>query len=78
VLYKTLSAAVYGIGANIVEVNISAIKTNEDHFHTVDLPDAVVRESRDRCAQNCPGGAEELRLRHSVYAHHHQPGSGRH
>jgi magnesium chelatase family protein len=50
VLYKTLSAAVCGIDASIieVEVDISGIKTNEDHFHTVGLPDAAVRESRDR------------------------------
>src|SRR5437667_1197480 len=49
-LYKTLSAAVYGIDANIieVEVDVSGVKTNEDHFHTVGLPDAAVRESRDR------------------------------
>jgi hypothetical protein len=49
-LYKTLSAAVYGIDANIieVEVDVSGIKTSEDHFHTVGLPDAAVRESRDR------------------------------
>src|SRR3984885_10410929 len=49
-LYKTLSAAVYGIDANIieVEVDVSGIKTMEDHFHTVGLPDAAVRESRDR------------------------------
>jgi magnesium chelatase family protein len=33
-LYKTLSAAVYGIDASIieVEVDVSGIKTNEDHF----------------------------------------------
>ena len=49
-LYKTFSAAVYGIDASIieVEVDVSGIKTNEDHFHTVGLPDAAVRESRDR------------------------------
>src|SRR5437763_16866466 len=49
-LFKTMSAAVYGIDANIieVEVDVSGIKTNEDHFHTVGLPDAAVRESRDR------------------------------
>jgi magnesium chelatase family protein len=57
-LYKTFSAAVYGIDANIieVEVDVSGIKTNEDHFHTVDLPDAAVRESRDRvrsALRNC-------------------------
>ena len=49
-LFKTLSAAVYGIDAHIidVEVDFSGIQTNEDHFHTVGLPDAAVRESRDR------------------------------
>src|SRR6202142_1222359 len=57
-LYKTLSAAVYGIDANIieVEVDVSGTKTNEDHFHTVGLPDAAVRESRDRvraALKNC-------------------------
>jgi hypothetical protein len=48
-LYKTLSAAVYGVDASIIEVEIdvSGIKTPEDHFHTVGLPDAAVRESRD-------------------------------
>jgi magnesium chelatase family protein len=57
-LYKTLSAAVYGIDANIieVEVDVSPIKSNEEHFHTVGLPDAAVRESRDRvrsALKNC-------------------------
>jgi magnesium chelatase family protein len=57
-LFKTLSAAVYGIDANIidVEVDVSGIKLNEDNFHTVGLPDAAVRESRDRirsAIRNC-------------------------
>jgi magnesium chelatase family protein len=49
-LFKALSAAVYGIDAHIidVEVDYSGIRTAEDHFHTVGLPDAAVRESRDR------------------------------
>src|SRR5271166_1593225 len=49
-LFKALSAAVYGIDANIidVEVDFSGIKTDQDHFHTVGLPDAAVRERRDR------------------------------
>jgi magnesium chelatase family protein len=49
-LFKALSAAVYGIDANLidVEVDYSGTVTNEDHFHTVGLPDAAVRESRDR------------------------------
>jgi hypothetical protein len=56
--YQTFGAAVYGIDASIieVEVDVSGIKTNEDHFHTVGLPDAAVRESRDRvrsALRNC-------------------------
>ncbi|HEV8524650.1 MAG TPA: YifB family Mg chelatase-like AAA ATPase [Terriglobales bacterium] len=57
-LFKTLSAAVYGIDASVieVEVDVSGIRTNEDHFHTVGLPDAAVRESRERikaALKNC-------------------------
>jgi len=49
-LFKALSAAVYGIDANLidVEVDYSGVVATEDHFHTVGLPDAAVRESRDR------------------------------
>ena len=49
-LFKTLSAAVYGIDANLIEVEVdySGVVANEEHFHTVGLPDAAVRESRDR------------------------------
>jgi len=55
-LYKTLSAAVYGIDANIiqVEVDCSGIKCDQDHFHTVGLPRAAVRESRDRLQRGAP------------------------
>src|SRR5207253_9067447 len=62
-LYKTLSAAVYGIDASIIEVEVRYLwrQTSEDHFHTVGLPDAAVRESRDRvraalknCGYNIP------------------------
>ena len=57
-LFKTLSAAVYGIDANIieVEVDVSGIKLGEDRFTTVGLPDTAVRESRDRiraALKNC-------------------------
>src|SRR5260221_12816018 len=57
-LFKTLSAAVYGIDANIidVEVDVSGAKLEYDVFHTVGLPDAAVRESRDRirsAIRNC-------------------------
>ena len=49
-LFKTLSAAVYGIDANLidVEVDYSGVVSDQDHFHTVGLPDAAVRASRDR------------------------------
>jgi len=57
-LFKTLSAAVYGIDANIidVEVDVSGIKLEKDSFVTVGLPDASVRESRERvrsALKNC-------------------------
>jgi magnesium chelatase family protein len=57
-LFKTQSAAVYGIDANIieVEVDVSPSKGNEDYFQTVGLPDAAVRESRQRiraALRNC-------------------------
>jgi magnesium chelatase family protein len=49
-LFEALSAAFYGIDANIidVEVDLPGMKTDQDHFYTVGLPDAAVRESRDR------------------------------
>jgi magnesium chelatase family protein len=57
-LYKTFSAAVFGIDANIieVEVDVSGIRTSEPSFQTVGLPDAAVRESRERiraALKNC-------------------------
>jgi magnesium chelatase family protein len=50
VLYKTTSAAVYGIDANLieVEVDVSPTKAENPVFTTVGLPDAAVRESRER------------------------------
>jgi len=49
-LFKARSAAVYGIDAHIidVEVDFSGVKQTEETFNTVGLPDAAVRESRDR------------------------------
>jgi magnesium chelatase family protein len=57
-LFKTQSAAVYGIDANIieVEVDVSPNRAPEDNFQTVGLPDAAVRESRQRiraALRNC-------------------------
>jgi magnesium chelatase family protein len=57
-LFRTKSAAVYGIDAHIidVEVDVSPIASDKDSFTTVGLPDAAVRESRDRiraALKNC-------------------------
>ena len=49
-LFKTQSAAVYGIDANIieVEVDIGTRQLEKENFQTVGLPDTAVRESRQR------------------------------
>jgi magnesium chelatase family protein len=49
-LFKSRSAAVYGIDAHIidVEVDFSGVVMEKEQFNTVGLPDAAVRESRDR------------------------------
>src|SRR5690242_18682810 len=49
-LFKTQSAAVFGIDANIieVEVDVGPSRDPKDNFQTVGLPDAAVRESRQR------------------------------
>jgi magnesium chelatase family protein len=49
-LFKTRSAAVYGIDAHLidVEVDFSGVAMEKEQFATVGLPDAAVRESRDR------------------------------
>src|SRR5215472_13434236 len=57
-LFKTQSAAVYGIDANIieVEVDVGSRQTEKELFQTVGLPDAAVRESRERikaALKNC-------------------------
>jgi magnesium chelatase family protein len=49
-LFKARSAAVYGIDAHIidVEVDFAGVQLEKEIFNTVGLPDASVRESRDR------------------------------
>ena len=48
-MFRTLSATVYGIDARLVEVEVDLSPSQNDwHFTTVGLPDAAVRESRDR------------------------------
>ncbi len=56
-MFKTLSAAVYGIDAYLVEVEVDLNPARSDwNFTTVGLPDASVKESRDRvrsALRNC-------------------------
>jgi len=56
--FRTLSAAVYGIDAQLIdgEVDIAPFRLEKDNFMTVGLPDAAVRESRERiqaAVKNC-------------------------
>lgn len=50
-LFKARSAAVYGIDAHLIDVEVDfsgVVDGNDATFSTVGLPDAAVRESRDR------------------------------
>jgi magnesium chelatase family protein len=50
-LFKARSAAVYGIDAHLIDVEVDfagVLEPKEATFSTVGLPDAAVRESRDR------------------------------
>ena len=54
-LFKTFSAATFGIDAYLVEVEVD-ISAGNGLFMTVGLPDAAVRESRERiksAIKNC-------------------------
>ena len=55
-LFKTISASVYGIDAYLVEVEVNVGSARMQDFNVVDLPDDAVKESRERirCAlRNC-------------------------
>ena len=47
-LSKVLSAHVIGIDAHLVEVEVDISGKGLPHFSIVGLPDAAVKESRDR------------------------------
>jgi len=47
-LYKTLSAAVYGIEAHFIDVEVDMYPGEQRDFVTVGMPDTAVRESRER------------------------------
>ena len=68
-LYKTIRAAVHGIDANLieVEVDIAPIKAQDPRYTTVDLPDAAVRESRERVRS----ALKKQRLRYPAVEYRH-------
>ena len=48
-LFKTRSAAVYGIDAHLIDVEVDMYKSGSARdFITVGMPDTAVRESRER------------------------------
>jgi predicted ATPase with chaperone activity len=55
-LFKTLSASVYGIDACVVEVEVDVGSADMGQFNVVGLPDNAVKESRERikaALKNC-------------------------
>jgi hypothetical protein len=55
-LFKTLSASVYGIDAYLVEVEVDGGSARMSDFNVVGLPDNAVKESRERiksALRNC-------------------------
>ncbi|MGO9640898.1 MAG: YifB family Mg chelatase-like AAA ATPase [Candidatus Acidiferrales bacterium] len=55
-LFKALSAAVFGIDAYLVEVEVDVGSGRMGEFHVVGMPDVAVRESRERIVaalKNC-------------------------
>src|SRR5258708_29484921 len=47
-LSRTLSAAVYGIEAHFIDVEVDMYPSEQRDFITVGMPDTAVRESRER------------------------------
>ncbi len=55
-LFKTQSAALFGIDAYIVEVEVDLAQGGMGTFTTVGLPDTAVKESRQRPRRHSCGG----------------------
>jgi Subunit ChlI of Mg-chelatase len=47
-LFKTFSAAVFGIDAYLVEIEVDVVPAFQGYFTVVGLPDIAVKESRER------------------------------
>ena len=47
-LFRTCSAAVFGIDAHLIDVEVDMYNGSAQNFVTVGMPDTAVRESRER------------------------------
>ena len=54
-LFKTRSAAVYGIDAHLIDVEVDLFAGNPRDSVMVGMPDVAVRESRECTAPKAPG-----------------------
>jgi len=67
-LFRTRSAAVYGIDAHLIDVEVDLYRSGSaKDFHTVGMPDTAVRESMERMLRSAghtvrsAGSGERLR-----------------
>jgi magnesium chelatase family protein len=62
-LFKTLSASVYGIDAYPVQVEVDVGSARMNDFNVVGLPDNAVKESRERIKSALRNCGYEVSLR---------------
>ncbi|MGA8678824.1 MAG: YifB family Mg chelatase-like AAA ATPase [Candidatus Acidiferrales bacterium] len=65
-LFKTFSAAVFGIEAYLVEVEVDVVPVREGLFNVVGLPDVAVKESRERIRAALRNTGFDFPSRHAV------------
>lgn len=65
-LFKTFSAAVFGIDAYLVEVEVDVVPVLEGFFNVVGLPDVAVKESRERIRAALRNTRFDFPSRHAV------------
>jgi hypothetical protein len=65
-LLKTFSAAVFGIDAYLVEVEVDVVPVLEGSFNVVGLPDVAVKESRERKRAALHNTGFDFPSRHAV------------
>ncbi len=65
-LFKSLSAAVFGIEAYLVEVEVDVGSTKMGEFNVVGLPDIAVKESRERIKSALKNSGYDFPAPHGV------------